>query len=192
MVLPTPPAKPTATTKFVIHPSNISQHAGGKTAMRHKKANRSKSSQTLSGAGATEAAGSRRRWEFGTASSLAKERPASPVKSRANSPIKSQGPSRTGSPVKRSDSPAKTTAVPKGFTAAQSTAASAARVACIIKPGAKQVPGNATATVTTRPKSRAAETEGTQGTSRSRAGTATRRTGPLSRYGTATVRTFEN
>ncbi|KAF8455558.1 hypothetical protein BGX38DRAFT_1167545, partial [Terfezia claveryi] len=189
MVLPTPPANPTAKTKFVIHPSNISQHAGGKTAMRYKKANRTKSSQTLSGTGATEAVGSRRRWEFSTASSLAKERPASPVKARSDSPVKSKGPSRTDSPVKRSDSPAKTTTAPKGFTAAQSTAATAARVACIIKPGAKQVPGNATATVTTRPKSRAAGTDGTQGTSRPRAGSTTRGAGPLSRYGNATVRT---
>jgi len=233
MVLPTPPPKPTAATKLVINPSNISQHAtrrrkadffgacfpantasssvasksgtgtirppaASSTSLTSKLESRgppapTKSSQALSNAGATETTGVRHRWEFGTAASLAKGRPPSPVKARSNSPVKNKEPAMAGSPAKRSNSPAKATTGPWGFVAAQPTAASAARAAFIIKPAAKQVSGNATTSMTARPKSRAAGTESSQGMgrTRSRAGSAGRGTGALSRYGTATVRTFE-
>jgi len=69
-----------------------------------------KSLQDLTQAAVSEAAAVRRRWEESTAASLRKERPPSPIKSRANSPIK-----HLESPVKRS------------FAPTQPTAASAAR-----------------------------------------------------------------
>ena len=241
MVLPTPPAKSTTTTKLVINPSNISQHADEKTATRRNKADffgalfpakstssfvasnapagtgtmrpqnlppvnlvsnvesrrlatPSQSSQVSSNSGAPETGSFRRRWEFAhaTTASLAKERPPSPLKTRAESPVRAkehQTISRAGSPVKRSDTPVKSNTVPKEFAAAQPTAASVARAASTIKSGATQISGNAAsaAIATARPKSRTVGTEGTA-KPRSRAGSATRGTGTLSRYGTVNVR----
>jgi len=156
----------------------------------------SKSSQNLNEAGRAETTVVRHRWEFATTASLAKGRPPSPVKARSHSPVKNKKPwtsSISGSPVKRSTSPVKTIYAATGLGAAQPTVSSVARAASVIKPGtdSKQNSGNATATATTRPKSRAARMEGSQSVRpRSRAGSATRGTGTLSRYGTANVRTL--
>ncbi|KAF8423042.1 hypothetical protein EV426DRAFT_717700 [Tirmania nivea] len=70
-----------------------------------------RSLQNLAQAAAGETAVFRRRWEESTAASLRKERPPSPVKSRANSPIK-----RADSPVKSSSALDQPTTTASNFT----------------------------------------------------------------------------